>query len=600
LATERNTTGETTSGLTWRWRASLSLALVITLAACHLAGMLGEARLLHGPNLLAALEWFNSGDIWHRGPELGDTRLYPGGPLNYWLYSPARLVANPALGVHLMYFILEAAALLLWVLLARRAAIQEEVAWIGALLLSCWWVPKIELMENGTVSYFFVTAGFGVLSAALARPRPGWMLLAGLLLGASIQVHPVSGLAIPAAMVAVLAAGGPWLRRLAELLGGWLMMVALCWKGMNLDALQGDFSLGLGSGAAAPGVDSGNSELQAYVMWLVLRHLPVLLGAGVAVAGVVTGRRRPANLLLVIWLAMASVLVGIVLTGSHGDHGVNASAFLVDHVVVQVAPGLACLAGLALWQLFCGIRALLRRWRGTRLPSRGLLAAGAGAALVCGGVQLWGAAAVDEVAPLESYFQHLLKRERGSREARRYFQTLLDADLRPSRVDSRQLCAAGRFTDLLLNWPVTISDERPSPGMEALAIFPGLEGGLLQSLPGARRAGPLVLVPGRSRVHAEREGTGSAFTWPESLKATGMLLLIVHGTARNGDSIDVQVEGTKTLASRHLGRREFARFYNWRVLQVGSNHPRPGKRVRLKISPGVMLDNVCLIHVPGR
>ncbi len=569
----------------------LLLALLATLVIHHVAAFLDGAVLLHGINQLEALEQINSGELWARGPMLGDSGFFPSGPLNYWLYTPWRVVTNPALGAHLMYFVLEALSLLAWVLLARRAAFREEVAWIGALLLGCWWLPKITLMENATLSGFVITAAFGVLSAALARRRVGWMSLAGLLLGVAVLLHMVAAMAVPAAMAAVVAAGGPRKRRLLELCLGGLLPVALCWPGIDLSVLpDGLFKVPEGQSAiAAP----EQHELLRYALAWLPRQLPALAGAAVAVAGVFSGGRRAGALLLLLWLAVAVPPTVIAATDVYGVFGMVSVEDRVNRILAVLAPVLTCLEAVAIWAAFRWGAALLERRRGTRVSSAWLLGAVAAAALVWSGARLAAATARPVKPPAERYLHYLQNQERESRAAYWYFDKLTDAGLLDTGILPEQLCAAGWSARLLLHWPLKAEPMAGAVG-EDVAVFPRLEEVKLEALPGAKQAGPLVLLSGLHRVHTWREDTAHLFQWPLNLSTSGLLLMLIEGNSKQHVPT-VQMAGAHTVAMMHA--RTDDGFVQWRVLKVGAKHPAPGKPVKVRVTPlGAQVDSVCLVH----
>ena len=581
--------------LTWRWRGLLALALLGTLGTSHVAAFLDQAQLLHGANLLKALERINRGQIWVESPMFGDSGLSIGGPLYYWLYTPGRLVDNPVLGVHLVYFGLEAAALLLWVLLARRAVVREEVAWIGALLLAGSWLPKITLAENSTMAGFLVTASFGVLSAALARPRVGWMAAAGLLLGAAVQVHPAAAMALPAAVVAVIAAGGPRLRRAVELALGLLLPMVLLYWGFYLDAAPDGGTRGQ---IPVPGDTKGaHGELE--VCWYLLRQLSpqvlVLVGAGVAVSSVGGGRRRCAGLLLLTWLVVACPATLLAASQAY-LHGLHTIQDRVDRILALLGPLLTCLEAGALWWIFGAGGVLQRRFRLARVPPTWLLGVVAGATLAWGGAQLWGAArSMPRERPLQRYIRHLQTQERSSRAGYWYLQRLLDAGLKDTGVDAGQFCSASWSAEWVLQWPLAI----PGQARDDVMVFPELQGIKLQDVRGARHAAPMVLLTGLAKVPTTMsEGGMQRLRWPEGLKASGLVLAIIGGTSR-GRAPSIRLPGTRTVASRTMAMRHPSnRFVQWRVLQVEARHPQPGKQLTLEITPrDARVERLCLSYV---
>ena len=141
-----------------------------------------------------------------------------GGPLYYWLHYPLAWLGLPFYSFHLMYLVLELAALALWLALARRHFPERLVLWAGLALVLCPYT-KSELGESSLFLVVLPWLTLLTLLSALRRGRRAAFILPALLWGVALQFHLSALFIAPAVLAAVWRAGGRRLGNLGVLAG---------------------------------------------------------------------------------------------------------------------------------------------------------------------------------------------------------------------------------------------------------------------------------------------------------------------------------------------------------------------------------------------
>ena len=338
----------------------LYLLLWPLLALRHLSLYFQGTELAHFDHIVRNLERLQAGSLWVKSPNLWETPLRLGGPLYYWLHLPTLIFDQPVVGLHLYYGLLEMAAItfFLWWGLRRPALVSRPWIWAAGLFLTLFGDGKLVIAENMTIATYLAIALFMATLRGLRSPRARSMLLPGLLLGATTQVHLATLYLAPVIGLALLLERWDRGLRLLWFLGGWIMVLA-----MLLPGIMGGVP---GSGQMDEVLATLSSRLD---IWRVAQRLAFalrdplsLLGLGLAIMAWVRGRAGMAERLAVIWLAGGYLALGVAL--SFMSFTWNESRF------ASVNPARALLDGMAvIWLARLGARIpAVSRTLATRTP----------------------------------------------------------------------------------------------------------------------------------------------------------------------------------------------------------------------------------------
>ena len=194
-------TEQTGNGDSGGWTASeyLLLALMMLLLALqYVLGYHAEESLQHLHQLTQRMA--------HAGAADGQRLITGGGSLYLWLHQSVLALGLPFSAYHGLYFLWDAAALLAWLLLARRG-LPSPLVWCAALWLVTYGVPKQVVVENSTL-VAFVSVPLWITSLLAARRRSLWLMLAvAALLSLCVHLSLISVFVLPALLVLV------WSRR---------------------------------------------------------------------------------------------------------------------------------------------------------------------------------------------------------------------------------------------------------------------------------------------------------------------------------------------------------------------------------------------------
>ena len=308
------------------------------LALRHLSLYYQGTEFAHFDHIVWNLERLLGGTMWVKGPNLWETPLQLGGPLYYWLHLPALLFEQPVMGLHIYYGLLEMAAItffLVWAL-RRPALLPRELVWAAGLFLALFGDGKLVIAENMTIATYLAVALFMAALRGLHAPRARGMLLPGLLLGATTQVHLATLYLAPVLVAAVVLERRDRGLRLLWLLAGWLAVVAVLLPGV-LNGVPGG-----GQMDHTLATLTSRFELSRVALRLAFAlHDPLsLLGLGLALVAWIRGRAGAVERLAVLWFVAGYVALGMAL--SYMSLNWNESRF------ATVNPARAILDGLAL------------------------------------------------------------------------------------------------------------------------------------------------------------------------------------------------------------------------------------------------------------
>ncbi|MFH1469005.1 MAG: hypothetical protein ABIO70_31755 [Pseudomonadota bacterium] len=501
------------------------MVLPLLVGAALALGFAGDAAVTRAGHLMELtrdLESFAAGHYLVHGPELGHTGLSLGGPLFAGLHLPARLIGDPALGLHLCYAGYQALALAVFVLLARRSRLDSPVVWLAALLLAAAPAARSTVLENSVLAAHVDAAALGVLLVASARPRPVWAFATGALMGLGICLHllavlPLAGAA--AAMAAVPSGRGV---RLAALSGGVALVVG---AGLGLDlAAPASLTPAIAPPAPQPWHDLLGTLGTPGLLGGYLHYLPVfaLVAPGAALA-VRRARREPAERALwagvLAWLAatiVASILAAPEVAGGVSG-GTAIGRPLLKFELLGLAPA-ALLGALALAETSGRVAR-----RAARVGALSPLAAGL--LVLAIPIGRWaGAPAEPGVAP-EPFF-----RSASSLAAlKRHIAPYRAAGVVEGIADPLRFVAFDTPTRLLALWRpgwlraggATSGDTVLVPAAEALEAF---------ALPRAVQAGAMLAVPGCQPLSLEACGEGAwCGDWPTAWEDEALVLLLRFG-----------------------------------------------------------------------
>ena len=561
-----------------RREVALYLLLWPLLALRHLSLYYRGTEFAHFDHIVWNLERLEAGKLWVSGPNLWETSLQPGGPLYYWLHLPTLLFEQPVVGLHVYYGLLEMAAITFFLLWALRppAALPRELAWAAALFLAVFGDGKLVIAENMTIATYLSLALFMATLRGLQAPRARAMILPGLLLGATTQVHLATLYLAPVILTAVLLEGQRRWTRLLWLLAGWAAVVAVLLPGM-LSGIPDS----VGSDAALASLTS-RLEISRVAQRLAFAlHDPLaLLGLGLAVTAWIRGRAGTAERLAVLWLVTGYLALGVAL--SYMSLNWNESRF------ATINGARAVLDGLALLWLARGAARIpgVGRALAARAPRpMTLLVAGAAAGVVLlGGLTLaWRSEAADRgsMERADPCQCDLWAHETDALHVNRLVNRLQQVGL--PELDAERLVVSGPLRErmgALIHWLNRERRlglrERGKAGTGAnLLATPALARFDLSSLPGAVSYGPILLVPRSLPLTCRPRPEEGAFTFDMNQVPAGhgLLMITVHGDARGSATREQTLtRGSASLeqvdACRCDAGQDYRRYADWILYRV--------------------------------
>jgi len=184
-------------------RISLLLPLLLALLALeHLRAALGPATLEHLSQIVQQMMANDVGSTLYERNEM----ITGGGGLVFAMHWAVHALGLPLGANHVLYALLDAGALVAWVLLSRRW-LPGPMVWCSAIVLAIYGAPKLFLMENSTLMAFTAPPLLGCLWLALRRDSMAWMAVAAGLLALSTHLGLLALFALPVALAAVWRSG---------------------------------------------------------------------------------------------------------------------------------------------------------------------------------------------------------------------------------------------------------------------------------------------------------------------------------------------------------------------------------------------------------
>ena len=287
----------------------LFVLIVVLLALRHLAIYYSVAEFPHFPQLVNAFKHFESVDLWAQGNAVWETRLQLGGPMFYWLNYPVRLFADPVIGIHIYYFMLELAVICLWLVWGPRTmGLTTELSWAGGFFLALAFNSKSIVCENMTMAVYLSAVLFLAFVWAMSKKSARPMALVGLLLGMMVQIHVATLALAPALFIVIWLHGQLRARRFVVLLLAWAAVVALSVKGIHtVDQQHGSYAMT----QLLTRFSFGNLASRLLLSWF----FPLsLLGLGLGLhAWLRAGTRTLALRLIILWMVIPYVLLSVAL-----------------------------------------------------------------------------------------------------------------------------------------------------------------------------------------------------------------------------------------------------------------------------------------------
>lgn len=287
----------------------LFLLVVVMLAVRHLWSFTAGNDFAHFEHLTWAFEQMDRGNLWVSSPPLFETNLRLGGPLYWWFHLPVRLFDSPILGFHIYYFLLELAAISFWIFWGLRKGLHRPVVWVSALLLAFYWDSKHVICENMTIATYLAIPLFICLWSALRSRRLRALIIPGLLLGITVQIHLAALTLVPALVLAVALARRARARRMLVLLVAWAAVFLLLLAGIDMK-YDADLSY-----AAALLMERFRPENFAYRLAFSIRDPLCVLGLALVLVRWI--RRREVwggARFAVLWLGSGYVLLSLALS----------------------------------------------------------------------------------------------------------------------------------------------------------------------------------------------------------------------------------------------------------------------------------------------
>jgi len=556
----------------------LYLLLWPLLALRHLSLYYRGTEFAHFDHIVWNLERLEAGKLWVKSPNLWETSLQPGGPLYYWLHLPALLFEQPVVGLHVYYGLLEMAAITFFLLWALRgkAALPRELAWAAAIFLAVFGDGKLVIAENMTIATYLSLALFMATLRGLQAPRARAMILPGLLLGATIQVHLATLYLAPVVFAAVLLERRDRVARLLWLMAGGAVVVAVMLPGM----LRG-IPDSLGSDPAVASLVT-RFEISRVAQRLAFAlHDPLsLLGLGLALTAWIRGRAGTVERLAVLWLVAGYLTLGVAL--SYMSLNWNESRFATINGARAVLDALA---------LFWLARAAAKipgpgRALAARAPEPITLLAGVAAAgvLLLGGLTFaWRADAADRggMERADPCQCDLWAHETEALYVNRLVDRLSQVGL--PELDAERLVVSGPLRErlgALIHW---LNRERrlalreggkAGTGANLLAT-PALARFDLSRLPGAVSYGPILFVPRALPLTYRPADTEGAVTFDMNQvpDGHGLLMITVHGDAASSAARQQTLrQGGDALTPLDACRcdtgQDYRRYADWILYRV--------------------------------
>ena len=200
-----------------------AVLLLSLLGLLHLQGYLGAATIEHFAGMTDQLSRFEEGLPWN--PLVSPTGIGSAGPLYYRLHQVIRDAGLPYTALHGLLGLLDAAALCLWVLWARRR-VSPAVLWTAALWLALYPIPKRYLFENATFAGIALVGAYAAVLRAASSKRLSAYAAHSLFLGLAVHFSISALFVIPATAFALRRAA-PRQRVVGALLVTGAVVIAL-------------------------------------------------------------------------------------------------------------------------------------------------------------------------------------------------------------------------------------------------------------------------------------------------------------------------------------------------------------------------------------
>ncbi len=528
--------GEPPAGLPWPL-VVLAAALLI-LGAQHQMGF-DYAILGHIDNLFLDFEAIDRGELWVVGPHFGESGIRLGGPMYAWLHLPARLIANPCVGLLATYAGYQALAVLLLVVAARKGGALAGAAMGAALFVASDTRLLEPFIENSTLAALWSCIGFALLLLALSRRWLGWSAAAGGALTVAFLVHHLTAIGLAAAAVGLFALRQDRRRRTLAFAAGAAVVALACSPGMRI---------GEGRVAGEPTVPTGifsqlmeglfSLELLQSIGGMLLEGW-LLVPLGLVLAVVLIRRQpetRPALLAALAWAVLALGLSTAALAQRIGATEVHDSELStgVERMMHASAPARAMLMGLALWAALGWLGGwLARRWPrlgGARLRLVVMLAITLGAT---GWDRLqWSPRTPFEGGPVAKLYDLYQGDEHNVRDAYEYLDHMLSLGV--GRVPPDRVHSAEMLPRLLARWrPPLLRPSRTNPRNDDHVVFvPPYDRWEQLRFAGAEARGTAMLIDGCVLLEHEETQREVSFDWQDQRVIDGLLVVLRSGPTR--------------------------------------------------------------------